>query len=230
MNLKGMITRIPVFGDTLRQQYWRFMDKKARQPFPGSREYWDRRYARDGNSGSGSYGRLALFKAEILNGFVAENGIGSVIEFGCGDGAQLQLGHYARYIGLDVSATAIARCRAMYATDQSKSFKLVDEYDGERAELSLSLDVIYHLVEDAVYSAYMRRLFDAAQRYVAIYSSNTDDNDGYEDTHVRHRQFTRWIEQQAPTWQLVKYIPNRYPYTGDYHETSFADFFIYGRR
>ena len=39
----------------------------------------------------------------------------------------------------------------------------------DRAELALSLDVIYHLVEDTVYESYMGQLFDSATKYVIVY-------------------------------------------------------------
>lgn len=45
------------------------------------------------------------------------------------------------------------------------------------ADLSLSLDVIYHLVEDEVFETYINTLFKSARRYVIIYSSNSDDNE-----------------------------------------------------
>jgi cyclopropane fatty-acyl-phospholipid synthase-like methyltransferase len=82
--------------------------------FPGSKRYWDNRYSQGDNSGAGSYGRLAEFKAEILNKFVAENNIRSVIEFGCGDGNQLMLANYPYYIGVDVSPKAIEICRKLF--------------------------------------------------------------------------------------------------------------------
>ena len=47
--------------------------------------------------------RLAAFKAEVPNDFVRARGIDSVIEFGCGDGAQLALAEYPAYVGIDVS-------------------------------------------------------------------------------------------------------------------------------
>jgi len=31
----------------------------------------------------------------------------TVTEFGCGDGSQLELGHYPEYVGVDVAASAI---------------------------------------------------------------------------------------------------------------------------
>ena len=70
----------------------------------GSAEYWERRYRERENSGSGSgsYGRLAEFKAEVINSFISENGIRSVLEFGSGDGNQLSLFKIEDYTGFDV--------------------------------------------------------------------------------------------------------------------------------
>ena len=47
-----------------------------------SADYWEARYRDGGNSGAGSYGRLALFKARFLNDFVRSENVQSVIEFG----------------------------------------------------------------------------------------------------------------------------------------------------
>ena len=89
------------------------------------------------------------------------------MEFGCGDGHQLALADYPCYIGLDVSAAAIRLCKDRFSDDRTKSFFL---YDGEcfvdrvglfSADLGISLDVVYHLVEDAVFDAYMRHLFES---------------------------------------------------------------------
>jgi SAM-dependent methyltransferase len=197
--------------------------------FPGSASYWRNRYRRGGHSGAGSYGRFAEFKAEVLNRFVAAHGVESVIEFGCGDGNQLRLARYPRYLGFDVSRRALASCRTIFRHDAGKRFRAMRRYRGERADLTLSLDVLYHLVEDAVFERYMRTLFGAARRYVVIYSSNTDDNRGYEGTHVRHRRFTDWVATELAEWRLRRHIPNRYPYRGNPRTGSFADFFIYER-
>ncbi|MBI9084342.1 MAG: hypothetical protein JEZ11_12140 [Desulfobacterales bacterium] len=79
-------------------------------------EYWERRYAQGGTSGAGSYGRLAEFKAEVLNTFVEERGVQNIIEFGCGDGNQLSLAKYPSYVGLDASKTAVTQCVLFYRT------------------------------------------------------------------------------------------------------------------
>jgi len=213
----------------IKRYYWSLRQKKSKFNWPGkSGDYWEARYAEGGSSGSGSYGKLANFKAEVLNDFISRKGVGSVIEFGCGDGNQLTLGRYPRYLGLDVSATAISMCKQLFATDSNKEFRLVSDYREERADLCLSLDVIYHLVEDSAFEPYMHMLFSAADRYVIIYSSDFDQVE--RAVHVRHRHFSKWVDEHIRNWTLVDRIPNRYPDVGGSEEGSFADFFIYEKQ
>jgi len=196
-------------------------------PFPGSAGYWQQRYARGGNSGAGSYGELAEFKAEVLNQLVTQNQFQSVIEYGCGDGNQLSLANYPRYLGYDVSDQAIILCRKRFRGDATKRFESTENPSRETAELTLSLDVVYHLVEDHVFHQYMERLFDSAERMVVVYASNYDDAFEVSSQHVRHRQFTRWIAEHRPHWKLTQHVPNRYPYQGDNKHISFADFYVF---
>jgi hypothetical protein len=198
------------------------------KPF-SSKAYWSGRYAAGRTSGGGSYGKLAAFKAEVLNAFTRDKAIASVIEFGCGDGNQLKLADYPSYLGLDVSEDAVSMCRAAFGHDTTKSFKLLSEYRGEGAELALSLDVIYHLVEDEVFADYMNVLFDAASRFVIVYSSDTDENEPGQAVHVRHREFTRWVREHRRDWALEARIPNRYPCKRRFGARSFADFHVYRR-
>jgi SAM-dependent methyltransferase len=190
--------------------------------------YWEQRYVNKKNSGAGSYGRLAQFKAAILNDFVADKQIKTVIEFGCGDGHQLSLAQYPNYTGIDVSAEAVRICKDLFSNDHSKLFYTLDHYNhlNLKAELTLSLDVIFHLVEDAVFENYMHRLFDASTKYVIIYSSNYEK---YYAKHVRSRQFTNWIDfHVGKEWRLIKVIKNKFPYNKAHpEETSFSDFYIY---
>jgi O-antigen/teichoic acid export membrane protein/SAM-dependent methyltransferase len=197
--------------------------------FEGSAEYWEARYARGGESGTGSKGKFAEFKAEILNDFVVRNGVASVIEFGCGDGQQLVHAAYPQYLGLDVSTKAIGLCRTRFAGDRSKEFRVVAEHRQERADLALSLDVIFHLVEDEVFEEYMTRIFNASNRWVIVYSSNHESAGAAEGAHVRHREFTRWVNDHRSEWVLRERIPNRFPFTGDFRLGSFCDFFIFER-
>ena len=197
-------------------------------PKPFSEQYWEARYKQGGDSGNGSYGRLADFKANTINGFIKENKIQSVIEFGVGDGNQLSLYRINDYAGFDVSATVIEKLRYKFRSDSSKSFLLVSEYAGQKAELALSIDVIFHLVEDDVFHDYMNRLFQAAQKYVIIYSSNQEAQETIAAPHFRHRKFTDWIEVNRPEWKLIRKLDNPYPYKGgDGADTSTADFFFF---
>lgn len=200
---------------------------KSESNFKGSEEYWKQRYANNGNAGAGSYNKLAEFKAQVLNDFVVENNIKTVIEYGSGDGNQLKLCAYPKYVGFDVSPVAIEKCRAVFAGEKNKIFKLLDDFDNDDADLTLSLDVIYHLVENDVFYGYMKRLFLSSKKYVIIYASNTDKQRPGQSPHVLHRHFTKWIEANEPDWKLLRHIPNKYPYNGDDNAGSFADFYIF---
>jgi hypothetical protein len=203
----------------------------TRKHFKRSGDYWERRYLAGGTSGSGSYGRLALFKATALNSFVAKAGVQTVIELGCGDGGQLELAQYPSYLGIDVSPAAVAGCKRKFADDPAKSFALLHEFRRNRpvADLALSLDVVYHLVEDEAFEPYMHDLFGAATRFVAIYSSNSDHIVD-PAPHVRHRAFTSWVQQNEPTWRLSSIEKNPYPRRWwNRHNTSNCDLFFYER-
>jgi len=225
---KQTIRRLPVVGGLAARVYKRFAH------FPGSQRYWEERYAASGDSGDGSMGRLAAFKASVVNSFVADNGVLSVIEFGCGDGLQLALADYPSYIGLDVSPTAIKLCKDRFINDSTKSFFLydtecfVDHAGVFRADLALSIDVLFHVTEDEVFDSYMAKLFASSERYVVVYSSNFDEQ---QDFHVKHREFTRWVDSHAADWELVQRIKNPYPYDPhDPKNTSPCDFYIFERR
>lgn len=194
-----------------------------RKEFSGSQNYWEQRYARGKTSGKGSEGQLARYKADVINQFVAGNNVKSVVDFGAGDGQQLALLHLPDYVGLDVSATAIENLRKQFADDSNKRFEVITSgQQPPRAELALSLDVIYHLVEDEVYESYLRSVFESASRYVIIYSSNKAG--GATMAHVRHREFTKTVAEKFPGWTLIKHLEN------PLREESFADFYIYERR
>ena len=76
-----------------------------------SRDYWENRYKNGGNSGAGSYNNLAAFKAKVINNFVTENNINTILELGSGDCNQLSYANYKNYFGYDFSKTAIDICK-----------------------------------------------------------------------------------------------------------------------
>lgn len=227
MNIKGFVRSLPVIGPLS----YKVMPSRGthEQPFDGSREYWERRYATGGNSGAGSYNRLAEFKAEVIGDIMRRHSLASVIEFGCGDGAQLALADYPDYIGIDVSPTILEQIRERFADRPEYRFILSEDLPPDaQADVALSLDVIYHLVEDEAFAAYMRALFDSARKMVVVYASNHDAPG--DAPHVRHRAFGRWVETHRPGFRLIETIPNRYPFDpAQPHDTSFANFYVYAR-
>lgn len=205
------------------RHYWRVLTTPFRQMrYPGSAAYWERRYAQGGHSGSGSSGAVARFKADFLNDFVAKNAIHSVVELGCGDGQQLQLAVYPPYKGLDIAPSAIQRCRELFKADKNKVFDLYNpetycpEVPG--ADLSISLEVIFHLTEDVVYLAYLRHLFDSSARWVIVFSSNATDNTHGIYPHYKPRRFTDHVPAD---WVLKETIVNPFP------EISASSFFVF---
>jgi SAM-dependent methyltransferase len=181
-----------------------------RRTFRSTADYWENRYASGGNSGAGSYGRQAEWKAEIVNGWVAEHGVTSVIDLGCGDGNQLSLAKYPRYLGLDPSATAVRRCIERFRGDDTKSFfaydpaSLSDPAGWLRGDLALSMEVIFHLIEDEIFNDYMTRLFDSAERFVVVCDTATTGDE--RAAHERHRDFTKWVATERPQWTLDKRV------------------------
>jgi|SRR3989344_2945779 len=218
--LKMIIKKTPLINTALRS----ILSPLRNKAFPGSKEYWEERYGSGGTSGAGSYGKFAEFKAEIINSFVKNNKINSVIEFGCGDSNQLSLFDFPIYIGLDVSKTAIKLCKERFKDNKRTSFFLYDPECFEdnhsifKAELALSLDVIYHLIEDNIFELYMKHLFSSSDKFVIIYSDDTNTKQTY---HEKHWQFSKWVETNLPEWKLINKIKNKYS------NESCADFFIY---
>lgn len=226
-SLVKYILKTPIIGNVANFFFKSIKNNK----FPGSEKYWEDRYRLGGNSGSGSYNRLSEFKAKIINDFITEKNISAAIEFGCGDGNNLSLIKYPIYIGLDVSPTAIKICMNKFKSDLSKSFyvynslSFCDNHKIFNAELTLSLDVIYHLIEDEIFEKYMADLFASSRKYVIIYSRDYSEK---HDFHQRSRNFSKWIDENQKSFKLTKKIENPYRFDlNDPDNTSNADFFIY---
>lgn len=202
--------------------------KRQEEPFVSS-AYWRERYADGRNSGAGSYGRLAQYKADFINALVLEHDIQSIVEFGSGDGNQASLFDFKNFLGVDVVPQVVEACALAFSDRDFWSFKTVEEFDASPSvsELSLSLDVIYHLIEDDVFDRYMRRLFEASKRYVLIYSS--DHHETVATSHVKHRKYSEWISENAASWSHRESFQNPYriELDGDAENSSFAHFALF---
>ena len=137
-----------------------------------SANYWDSRYNAGGNSGAGSYGQLASYKADVINQLVGELAINSMIEFGSGDGNQASMLDVPDYVGIDVSKNAVEIASARLQDDKHKKFHISDAFDVPKRgyDMAISLDVIYHLIEDEVFPKYMSDMCAASKKYVLIYA------------------------------------------------------------
>ena len=181
--------------------------------------YWDTRYSNGGNSGNGSYGYLLDFKAQYLNSFIEMNNINSIQDFGCGDGSLLSKLDLTdkEYCGYDISNFLLEDLKKKH----NKQFLHFDDYVDQISDLVLSIDVIFHLVEDEVYKKYMENIQKATGKFLIVYSSNTE-NIGLFGNHIKHRIFSNDIKMK-----LVKKTNNRYPYLQLGEKGSFSDFYLF---
>ncbi|MEL6660670.1 MAG: class I SAM-dependent methyltransferase [Bacteroidota bacterium] len=212
---------------TIKQKTYRLLKGKLR--FENTEQYWEERYHRGYDSGAGSYGELAQWKAQTINAFISSNNIQSVIDFGCGDGNIASLIQVPSYLGLDISQTAIDLCSNRFRDDTSKAFLLRKNYGEQSAELALSLDVIFHIISDDDFDAYMETLFSASSGFVMIYSSNHKQEELQVSPHFKHRKFTDWVKERHVNFSLVEHIPNAFQFDGDEQNSSCSDFYIYQR-
>lgn len=196
-----------VFVEGCRELYFAFIAPQLAAT--GSAEYWERRYQSGGNSGAGSYGYFAEHKATYINDLVEKKSVKSVNEMGSGDCSNLKLYHIPIYHGFDVSQKSIEICEAKFGHDHSKSF-LIGAPSIASADLSMSLDVLYHLVEQEVFETYLKQLFASARKYVLIYAFDGDeDHSGdlrslFTFTHVKFRAFTTFVTTNFPAWRLLE--------------------------
>ena len=179
-----------------------------------SRKYWELRYQSNWNSGTGSYGENAEAKAQILNDLIQKYNIESIVEFGCGDGNNLQFYNIKKYLGLDVSSKTIQNCSQKYISDSSKSFMSYDPLAFHNMgqilniDAAMSLDVIFHLVEETIFQKYMNDLFNLGKKYVFIYSSDHENNEN-SSIHVRHWNFTKYVKENIEGWELLDTIESQ---------------------
>lgn len=188
--------------------------------------YWEQRYKSGGNSGRG----LCLdFKGEVLRRFIKKHHIKSIIDLGCGDGRMVKLFDVNDYVGLDISPTAVDICKKAFAEDKNKVFRVYEHpiVDLEPKELTLSLDVIFHLLEDETYSNYMEDLFNYATKYVIVFSSDTEGFLRGQARHLRQHKFTDWVKDNRKDWELLTKINNRFPYNPETGEGAISDFYIF---
>lgn len=182
--------------------------------------FWEERYKTGGNSGAGSYGEYAIYKAQIINDYIKKYNIKTISDFGCGDGNQIGLlVGYEEYHGFDISEYVINKCREKFK-EMPMSF-YGDILKLPEVDLCLSLDVIYHVVDEKDFEFYLSQLFNKSKKFVLIFSSNHDSNKHSATNYIHHRKFTDWVEKNYKNFKLVEELEN-------FLQTS-AKFYLYER-
>lgn len=176
--------------------------------------YWEARYATGGDSGGGSTGETAERKAAYVNELIRREGVTSVVDWGCGDGQQLARLDVANYLGVDISPSAVVQSLRRHPGRAFLVWPGDEPAVNIEADLALSLDVVFHLVDDADFAAYWARLFASARRLVCVYATDVDQQGA---RHVRHRRHSHL----APDgWKLADKA----------HDPAVAGFYLWRRQ
>lgn len=166
-----------------------------------SKNYWENRYKNSGTSGLGSYGDDSIFKTEYINALIYEKNIKTINDLGCGDGNQISMfTGFNSYVGFDVSKTTVQKCITKFNDNKKYNF-VYDVADMKISELTLSLDVTYHIIEDEYFIEHIQNLFKYSNCYVLIYSVNGNIESSAQ--HIKHRNFVEWIEDNIDNVKLI---------------------------
>lgn len=164
-------------------------------------EYWETRYKNNGNSGLGSYGDECDFKAKYINVTIREHNIKTINDFGCGDSNQIsKIKGFDNYYGYDVSKTILDKCKLKFSDNEKYTF-LDDVSKMKNSDITMSLDVTYHITEEDNFEIYMNNLFTLSKKYVLIYSVNS----GGKSTvpHIKHRNFVEWVNKNYSEFKVI---------------------------
>lgn len=165
--------------------------------------YWERRYRDGRTSGAGSEGDEGAYKAAYLSKFIADHDVNTIVDWGCGDGQVLELVdlHGAYYRGMDISPTIVDRMTVKFPLLDFSVPTRKGRHVGKPFDLALSFDVLFHFPDEIDYADYLGQLFDSAEKYVMIYSTNYAG--GRTSRHVFRREFTPDIAERFPDWELT---------------------------
>lgn len=168
--------------------------------------YWEERYKTGGDSGHGSKGYNYIFKRDYINSIVKKYNIQKVIDFGCGDGTQIAESVIPEYFGIDVSPTIVKKCQELYKNRSNWQFAIADQTQIPIGDLTISIDVIYHVTNNKDFHDYLSNLFKYTSKYVLLYSNYSARES--EAEHIKFRNILQEITDSYPNWLLLEKIPH----------------------
>jgi len=193
--------------------------------------YWERRYSSGGMSNTQDvvdqhvfptlYKWRSVWLRHIFKHATAEGRPLSVLDLGVGDGRQafniLCGGQVESLTGLDVSWFTVHALENRLNSDRPlgcadmdvywyDGFILPQEIHGLTFDVTLSLQVVFHLLEDALFERYMALLFMLAREVVVVHAPDIDDALP-QIAHMRYRRFSSWVATWRPDWELKLRVP-----------------------
>lgn len=194
-----------------------------------AKEYWENRYATGGDSGAGTKGDLLSWKASVVNRLIAGNGLRSGFELGSGDGNFASSLNLEKYVGYDISESAVRLANEKFVNPE---FKTSTRQPGfwRKFDITMSIDVIYHIVEERDFTEHMTKLFSSSTKFVVIYSYPAPPSREI-PKHIKFNDFVKWAKRHATDWQLHEHLPNKFPFdVNNQKTTSESEFFIFKKK
>lgn len=119
-------------------------------------EYWDRRYARGGNSGDGSIGRYRKWKWGIIHRYAPD--LTNVVDIGCGDLRFWGDVIPKQYVGVDISEIVITKNTLRHPRNNFITSPAEITIPGIQAPTVLCLDLLFHIMDDTAYTQILGNL------------------------------------------------------------------------
>lgn len=165
--------------------------------------YWEKRYGNGGTSGWGSHNpQSVLFKSSYINELIKNYSIKTIVELGCGDGNQLEkFVGYDKYYGYDISTNILDNCRLQFIYHKNIEFvRDINELFVRKYDLVLSLDVVYHLVDDILFEKHINDLFTLSN-IITLFTTNIDETVPVK--HIKNRCVTEYINKKNWDYTLI---------------------------
>jgi 2-polyprenyl-3-methyl-5-hydroxy-6-metoxy-1,4-benzoquinol methylase len=128
--------------------------------------YWDSWYRSGGSSGEGSVGAARQWKWSIILKHSTPN---SVIDYGCGDLSFWEGKDCQDYLGIDISENIIVRNQAKRPNWRFITIDRVEEIR-QKKPMVFCLDVLFHVMSDALFDKTLEYLCKLSSQYIFIYT------------------------------------------------------------